>query len=100
MNFLSPLFTLFLLLSVGHAWAYEEVPVTHGGTISGQVTIEGGQPRPMAFNLVTIPDAVYCGRISNGTGWRFVEDFIIGSDKALKDVVVMLKTSQRGNRFT
>lgn len=95
----SPLFTLFLLLSVGHAWAYEEVPVAHGGTISGQVTIEGGQPRPMAFNLVTIPDAVYCGRISTGTGWRFVEDFIIGPDKALKDVVVMLKGVTKGKPF-
>ncbi len=99
MKIFSPLFSLFFLLSVGHVWAYKEVPVTHGGTISGQVTIEGGKPRPMAFNLVTIPDAVYCGRISTGTGWRFVEDFIIGPDKALKDVVVMLKGVTKGKPF-
>ena len=50
----------------------------------------GESPRPMAFNLVTIPDAVYCGRISTGTGWRIVEDFIIGQKGELKDAVVML----------
>ena len=36
--------------------AYKEINVVGGGTISGKVTIEGGKPRPMAFNLVTIPD--------------------------------------------
>ena len=63
------------------AWSYEEIKVTNGGTIKGTVTIEGGQPRPMAFNLVTIPDPVFCGTISTGTGWRIVEDFIIGPKK-------------------
>lgn len=52
--------------------AYEEIQVLNGGTISGKVIIEGGKPRAMAFNLVTIPDPVYCGRISTGTGWRLV----------------------------
>ena len=54
----------------------------------------------MAFNLVTIPDPVFCGTISTGTGWRIVEDFIIGPDKSLKDVVVMLKRVKKGKAFT
>ena len=62
--------------------AYKEINVVGGGTISGKVTIEGGKPRPMAFNLVTIPDPVFCGTISTGTGWRIVEDFISLSDLA------------------
>jgi hypothetical protein len=99
---------LVLLLAIGlsgglmdpSVWGYEEIIVTNGGTIRGKVTIEGGQPRPMAFNLVTIPDPVFCGTISTGTGWRLVEDFIIGPDKSLKDVVVMLKKVKKGKSFS
>ena len=90
---------MFLIFGFGPSWAYEEVHVLNGGTISETVTIEGGKPRPMAFNLVTILDLVYCGRISTGTGWRLVEDFVIGSDAALKDVVVLLKEVLRGKPF-
>jgi hypothetical protein len=79
--------------------AYKEIKVVNGGEISGKVTLEGDKPRPMAFNLVTIPDPVFCGRISTGTGWRIVEDFIIGPDKALKDVVVFLKDAKKGKPF-
>ena len=82
------------------AWSYDEIKVTNGGTIQGKVTLEGGKPRPMAFNLVTIPDPVFCGTISTGTGWRIVEDFIIGPKKGLKDVVVMLKDVTKGKAFT
>lgn len=85
----------------GHtAWSYSEIKVINGGTIQGKVTIEGGKPRPMAFNLVTIPDPVFCGTISTGTGWRIVEDFIIGPKKGLKDVVVMLKGVSKGKPFS
>lgn len=81
------------------AWSYEEVTVKNGGTIRGKVTLSGGKPRPMAFNLVTIPDAVYCGRISTGTGWRIVEDFIVGPDGSLKDAAVMLQDIKKGKPF-
>ncbi len=42
-------------------WAYEESQVKQGGTIRGQVTLDGGMPKAMAFNLVTIPDPVFVG---------------------------------------
>lgn len=87
------------LCSVSFAWPYEEIHVANGGTIKGQVTISGEKPRPMAFNLVTIPDAVYCGRISTGTGWRIVEDFIVGPKGSLKDAVVILKDVKQGKAF-
>ena len=82
------------------AWSYDEIKVTNGGSIQGTVLIEGGKPRPMAFNLVTIPDPVFCGTISTGTGWRIVEDFIIGPNNTLKDVVVMLKGVTKGKPFS
>jgi len=91
--------TLGLLFSVSPGWTYEEISVSNGGTIQGKITITGDKPRPMAFNLVTIPDAVYCGRISTGTGWRIVEDFIIGEDGSLKDAVVILEGIQKGKSF-
>ncbi|RMH07245.1 MAG: carboxypeptidase regulatory-like domain-containing protein [Nitrospirae bacterium] len=88
-----------LLSWLPYGFAYQEIPITDGGTIRGKVTITGMKPRPMAFNLVTIPDPVYCGRISTGTGWRLVEDFIIGPDGSLKDVVVMLSGIRQGKPF-
>ena len=91
--------SLFWVCSIQPAWSYSEIIVTDGGTIHGHVTIEGGRPRPMAFNLVTIPDPVFCGTISTGTGWRIVEDFIIAPDKSLKDVVVFLKDVKKGKSF-
>ncbi|HYM37116.1 MAG TPA: carboxypeptidase regulatory-like domain-containing protein [Nitrospiraceae bacterium] len=82
------------------AWSYEEIAVTDGGAIAGKVTIVGGKPTPKGFNLVTFPDPVYCGRISTGTGWRILDDFVIAQDGGLKDVVVMLVDVPRGKPFT
>jgi hypothetical protein len=53
----------------------------------------------MAFNLVTIPDPVFCGRISTGTGWRIVENFIFDSQGGLKNAVVMLKGIEKGKKY-
>jgi len=94
------LFVAFCGLIIGTpAWSYTEISVENGGKLKGKVTLLGEKPRAMAMNLVTIPDAVYCGRISTGTGWRIVEDFIIGPGGSLKDAVVMLKDVKRGKAF-
>ena len=90
---------MIAVLWTSSAWSYQEIKITNGGTIRGKVTLNGEKPRPMGFNLVTIPDPVYCGRISTGTGWRIVEDFIIGPDGSLKDAVVMLKNVKKGKPF-
>src|SRR2546422_6713153 len=51
------------------------------------------------FNLVIFPDPVYCGRISNGRGFRLLKEFTIAEDRGLKDVLVMLTGIQRGKPF-
>src|SRR2546421_7534231 len=62
-------FALLVSLSVGSlltassVFAYQEVTVTDGGTITGKVTLKGNKPAPRGFNLVIFPDPVYCGRI-------------------------------------
>jgi len=86
-----------LCVGVGQAAnAYEEVPVTDGGTLTGTVKLIGDVPKPKGYNLVTFPDPVFCGRISNGTGWRLLQPFNIGTHGAFRDVVVMLEEVTKG----
>ncbi|HEV8540562.1 MAG TPA: carboxypeptidase regulatory-like domain-containing protein [Nitrospiraceae bacterium] len=93
-------FSLAMAVFASPAWAYEEITVTDGGTITGKVSMLGGKPTLKGFNLVTFPDPVYCGRISTGTGWRLLDEFAIAPDGGLKDVVVMLAEVPRGKPFT
>ena len=98
-------YALLMSLSVGSlltgasALAYQEVPVPDGGTITGKVTLGGAKPMPRGFNLVTFPDPVYCGRISNGHGFRLLKEFTVAEDHGVKDVLVMLTGIQRGKPF-
>jgi hypothetical protein len=88
-------------LIFGHpgAWAYEEIQVSDGGTITGRVTITEGKPIPKGFNLITFPDPVYCGRISTGTGWRILKEFAVSPEGGLKDAVVVLMDVAKGKPF-
>lgn len=79
--------------------AYDVVEAPSGGTITGTVTLIGPAPLPKGFNLVTFPDPEYCGRISNGNGWRLLHDFSVGLASGLKDVVVMLEGVEAGKPF-
>jgi hypothetical protein len=79
--------------------AYEVVDVQQGGVIEGTVILEGPAPDPKAFNLVTFPDPVYCGRISNGRGWRLLRDFVVGPQGGLKDAIVLLEGVEAGKPF-
>lgn len=81
------------------SWAYDEITVTDGGSITGTVTMTGGKPTPKGYNLITFPDPVYCGRISTGTGWRILDEFSKTADNGLKDVVVMLTDATKGKAF-
>jgi len=90
---------LSLVLGVSGASAYQETPVVDGGKITGTVTLKGGKPVPRGFNLVTFPDPLYCGRISNGAGWRLLKEFTIGEKNGVKDVVVMLTGIEQGKPF-
>ncbi len=86
-----------LCVAVGQAAsAYEEVPITNGGTLTGTVKLIGDVPKPMGYKLITFPDAVYCGRISNGAGWRLLQPFHIEAQGAFRDVVVMLEAVAKG----
>ena len=90
---------IMCFLGVSHATAYQEASVTDSGAITGKVTLKGGKPVPRGFNLVTFPDPVYCGRISNGKGFRLLQEFTIGEYFGVKDVVVALEGVEKGKPF-
>nr|MBI3611942.1 carboxypeptidase regulatory-like domain-containing protein [Nitrospirota bacterium] len=69
-------------------WAYEEVTVTDGGTLTGRITLSGEVPKPKGYNLTTLPDPLYCGRISDGQGWRILQPFQVGPAGEFREVVV------------
>jgi hypothetical protein len=81
------------------AWAYEEVTVADGGSLSGTVSLLGEIPRPKGYNLTTLPDAVYCGRISDGKGWRLLQPFNVGTNSTFRQVVVQIEGIERGKPF-
>ena len=76
---------------------YDVIDVEHGGVIEGTVTLEGAVPEPKGFNLITFPDPQYCGRISNGRGWRLLHDFVVGPNGGLKDAIVLLEGWRRAS---
>lgn len=93
---------LGLSLVVGTAFpaiAYEVVEVRNGGVLAGTVTLDGPTPAPKGYNLVMYPDPEYCGRISNGNGWRLLYDFVVDQAGGLKDAVVILDGVEAGKAF-
>lgn len=87
------------LSSVTSANAYEVIDVQHGGTVEGTVTLDGPVPEPKGFNLITFPDPAYCGRISNGHGWRLLRDFVVGPQGGLRNAIVLLEGVEAGKPF-
>jgi hypothetical protein len=85
--------------SLTPANAYEVMDVPHGGTIEGTVTLDGPVPEPKGFNLITFPDPAYCGRISNGSGWRLLHDFAVGHHGGLRNAIVLLEGIDAGKPF-
>lgn len=91
--------TVTAMLAVqGHA--YQVVDIENGGTVTGTVTLTGPAPQPKAFNLIMFPDPEYCGRISDGEGWRLLRDFTVGPEGQFKDVVVALVEVPAGKPFS
>ncbi len=87
------------LMGIAPGYAYEAIEVEHGGSIEGTITLEGSVPEPKGFNLITFPDPAYCGRISNGHGWRLLHDFVVGHQGGFKDAIVLLEGVEAGKPF-
>ena len=81
------------------AWAYEETPVSNGGTVTGTVQFSGGLPEPMSFELRRYPNQVYCGALSDGSGYRLLREVFVGTQQGLKDVIVTVEGIEKGKPF-
>lgn len=91
---------LLLLVCVSSVRAYEIREVENGGSVQGTITLSGPVPDPKAYNLVTFPDPEYCGRISNGRGWRLLRDFIVDEEHRVQNVVVLVEGVTVGKPFS
>ena len=78
---------------------YQETVISNGGSIKGQVTLVGKVPKPKGYNLTTLPDPIYCGRISDGKGWRLLQPFDVGPQGEFRQVVVRLEGIHNGKPF-
>lgn len=99
-TFLVSIGLLVGLLGFGlSAEAYDVIDIEQAGMIEGTVRLDGPVPEPKGFNLITFPDPQYCGRISNGRGWRLLHDFVVSQDGGLKDAIVLLEGVEAGKPF-
>ena len=89
-----------LAIPVSSLWGYEVKEIAGGGTVQGTVTLSGPVPDPKAYNLVIFPDPEYCGRISNGNGWRLLRDFLVNEQGQVLNVVVLLEGVTEGKPFS
>ena len=90
---------LILSIPASSLWGYEVKEIAGGGTVQGTVTLSGRVPDPKAYNLVIFPDPEYCGRISNGNGWRLLRDFLVNEQGQVLNVVVLLEGVTEGKPF-
>lgn len=90
----------FILATSSTAFAYEVTEVMEGATIQGTVTLNGVAPPPKAYNLITFPDPEYCGRISDGNGWRLLKDFVVNDHSQIQGVVIVVEGVKAGKPFS
>jgi hypothetical protein len=88
-----------VLLGSTSAWAYEETAVSNGGTVLGAVRFVGELPPPLSFELRRYPDRVYCGGLSDGSGYRRLRAVSVGEQHGLKDVIVTIEGVEKGKPF-
>jgi hypothetical protein len=97
--FLIPILFLEVLMP-GLGWTYEALPGFTGKQLTGSVKLKGNIPSPKRFNLVLFSDPYYCGRISDGRGWRITPRPALGDHEELAGAVVFLEDVKKGKPGT
>ncbi len=88
--------TMTLVANPTTAFSYEERSDFEGGRLKGTVFLKGNLPQPRRYNLVLFPDPYYCGRISDGKGWRISPFIQLRSHEEIPGVIVFLKNIKWG----
>ena len=84
------------ILMPGVGWTYEALPGFTGKQLTGIVKLKGTIPTPKRLNLVLFSDPYYCGRISDGKGWRITPMPALGEHKELPGAVVFIEDVKKG----
>lgn len=95
----SCLFFLLGIAAIGQASTYETISVIDGGSVKGKVQFIGSPPDPSVFRLNRYPDQMYCGALSDGSGYRVLREVLMDSTGGLKDVIVTIEGVTRGKPF-
>ena len=82
---------LFAALGVGGASAYEAVEVKDGGTIVGEVQLEGNPPAVKKIEVTK--DQEVCGKEKEA------EELIVSPDKKIANAVVSIADIQKGKKL-
>jgi hypothetical protein len=83
-----------------NAWAYQEMEVTNGGTITGKTSLAGQMPTPRIYHLILFPNIDMCAEVDTDDEMnRVLDDFKISPDGGLKDVVITLDHVEAGKPF-
>lgn len=82
-----------------NAFAYEEIEVKNGGTVTGKIVLKGSIPEPRVFPLVLYPFGPFCKKISDGQGNVRLKEFIVGKGGGLGDAVVAIEKVEKGKPF-
>jgi len=98
--FLSPVFICLEFLLTGVGWTYEALPGFTGKHLTGTIRLKGEITPPKRFNLVLFSDPYYCGRISDGRGWRITPMPALGEHEELPGAVVYLEEVKKGKPGT
>ena len=78
---------------------YKSVTVDHGGTLTGQVKLNGAKIPVRLFQLINMSNIEFCSRISDGEGHRLVQDFKISKTGGLNDTVIAISGIKKGKPF-
>jgi plastocyanin len=73
--------------------AYEVITVKNGGTIAGEITFTGTPPAPEKVTVTKDEDV--CGKTE-----KFDESVLIGTNRGIQNVVVMITPIEQGKDFS
>jgi len=93
--------TLLFGCFIADGLAYQEIEVKNGGSIQGKAILTGNIPEKRYYHLVLFPNMEMCSEIDTDDNMnRVLDDFIVDSDRGLKDVVVTIKHVEAGKTFS
>ena len=84
-------FSILMLSMFDLSLGYGRTESTTVGNLTGTITFSKKLPQVRKFNLATYPDPYYCGRISDGKGWRIGQKVRVSTDLRFAGAMIFMK---------